>query len=152
MSGMLDWISYDWARALHIIFMVAWMAAMLMGPRLLIYQRHSQPGEALFEEMVLAFRRLRMIILNPGIVLTWVFGLIMLAKNWDFLISQPWMHVKLSVVTILSAMHGWLVGLGRKMARGERPVGEKTLRMLNEVPFIIAIIAIIMVVVQPFAR
>lgn len=149
---MLDILSYDWLRALHIIFMVAWMAALLMLPRLLVYQMQGQPQEPLFDTMVSAVERLRRIIMNPAMILTWVFGLLMLAKNWDNLAGQPWIWAKLTLVVALSGVHGWMLGLARRMKAGARPVTEKTLRLLNEVPFLIAIAAIIFVVVQPFAR
>ena len=149
---MLDWISYDWLRALHIIFVVAWMAALLMMPRLYIYQMSSTAGQPLFETMAAATRRLRLIIMNPAMILTWLFGLGMLASNWDYLMSQPWIHVKLTVVVLMSGMHGWLISLGRKVQSGHAGVSEKGLRLLNELPFVLAIIAIIMVVVQPFGR
>ncbi|MNC91905.1 hypothetical protein D3C83_82450 [compost metagenome] len=56
------------------------------------------------------------------------------------------------LVVILSGLHGYLIGLGKKIAAGERPVEPKRLRMLNEIPMVIAILAVILVVVQPFAR
>lgn len=143
---------YNWIRALHIIFVIAWMAGMLMLPRLYIYQMQSKPGEKLFDTMLSASRRLRFIILNPAMILTWVFGLAMIAARWDYLIAQPWMHIKLTVVIILSGVHGWMIGQGRRIAEDRPGVSEKALRMLNELPFVLAIIAVIAVVVEPFAR
>lgn len=149
---MLDALSYDWLRALHIIFMIAWMAAFLMLPRLLIYQMQSAPGEVLFETMVSAVARLRAIIMNPALLLTWLFGSLMLVKNWPNLSGQPWIWAKLALVVALTGLHGWMLGVARKMKAGRRPVPEKGLRLLNEVPFLIAIAAVIFVVVQPFSR
>jgi protoporphyrinogen IX oxidase len=148
---MLDWISYDWARAIHIIFVIAWMAALLMMPRLYIYQMSSAAGQPLFDTMSSATERLRKIIMTPAMILTWVFGLVMLAKNWDGLIIQPWIHIKLTAVVLMTGMHGWLVALGKKVRAGDAGVSEKALRLLNELPFVLAIIAVIAVVVQPFA-
>jgi len=151
---MQDWLlqHYDSIRAAHIIFVIAWMAALLMMPRFYIYQMGSTAGEPLFDTMSSATDRLRRIIMNPAMALTWLFGSLMLAANWDYLISQPWIHVKLTTVVILSGMHGWLIALGRKLRAGDAGVSEKSLRLLNELPFILAIIAVIMVVVQPFGR
>ena len=151
---MQDWLSanYDSIRAAHIIFVIAWMAALLMMPRLYIYQMSSTAGEPLFDTMSSATDRLRKIIMNPAMVLTWLFGALMLAANWDFLIVQPWIHIKLTTVIVMSGMHGWLIALGRKVRTGDAGMSAKALRLLNEVPFILAIIAVIMVVVQPFAR
>jgi len=151
---MQDWLlqNYDSFRAAHLVFVIAWMAALLMMPRLYIYQMSSAEGQPLFDTMSSATERLRKIIMNPAMVLTWLFGILMLAANWDYLIAQPWIHIKLTAVVLMSGMHGWLIGLGRKVRAGDAGVSEKALRLLNELPFVLAIIAVIAVVVQPFAR
>ncbi len=143
---------YDWFRAIHIIAVIAWMAGMLMYPRLLVY-RLEAAGNAGFEAaMDKAAKSLRHVILAPGIILVWLMGLAMFGDNWSFYVGQPWFWGKILLVTALSGFHGYLIGLGRKVAAGERPVEPKRLRMLNEIPMVIAIFAVILVVVQPFAR
>lgn len=151
---MQEWLleNYNSIRAAHIIFVIAWMAALLMMPRLYIYQMGSSAGEPLFDTMSSATDRLRKIIMNPAMILTWTFGLLMLAAQWDVFITQPWIHIKLTAVILMSGMHGWLIGLGRKVQAGDAGVSEKALRLLNELPFVLAIVAVIAVVVQPFAR
>jgi putative membrane protein len=99
-----------------------------------------------------AARKLRLIILNPAMILTWLMGLALIGSNWNYYIGQPWFWGKIALVVILSGLHGYLIGLGKKVAEGERPVEPKRLRMLNEIPMVIAIFAVILVVVQPFAR
>jgi len=143
---------YDWFRAIHIIAVIAWMAGMLMYPRLLVY-RLEAAGNAGFEAaMDKAAKSLRHVILAPGIILVWLMGLAMFGDNWSFYVGQPWFWGKILLVTALSGFHGYLIGLGRKVAAGERPVEPKRLRMLNEIPMVIAIFAVVLVVVQPFAR
>jgi putative membrane protein len=92
----------------------------------------------------------RNVILTPTMVIAWLLGLWMFGSNWEFYVGQPWMWAKLLLVVGLSGFHGYLMGLGRKIAAGERPIEPKRLRMLNELPMIIAILAVIAVVVQPF--
>lgn len=141
---------YDWLRAAHIIFVIALMAGLLMYPRFLVYRLEAE-GDPRFEAaMDKAAASLLRIILNPSLVLAWVFGIAMLAQNWDALHRQPWMWAKIVLVIALTGMHGWFISLGRKVAAGQRPIPVKRLRMLNEVPALIAIAAVIMVVVQPF--
>jgi putative membrane protein len=143
---------YDWFRAIHIIAVIAWMAGLLMYPRLLVY-RLEAAGNAGFEAaMDKAAKSLRHVILAPGIILVWLMGLAMFGDNWSFYVGQPWFWGKILLVVVLSGFHGYLIGLGRKVAAGERPVEPKRLRMLNEIPTVIAIFAVILVVVQPFAR
>lgn len=147
----MDWIDYNWVRAIHLIAVIAWMAGMLIYPRLLVYRLEAQGDERFEAAMDKAANATRKIIVNPTMILTWAMGLLLIASRWDFLHLQPWFWGKITLVLILSGFHGWLIGLGKKVARGERPIEPKKLRMLNEIPMIIAIFAVILVVVEPFS-
>ncbi len=140
---------YNWIKAFHIIFVVAFMASLLVYPRYKIHQLSSQPGEPLFEAMKKASNQLRKIIMNPSLILIWLLGGTMLYLNTG-LLQQPWMHVKLLLVFFLSGLHGYFIGVGKKIDRGDDSVKPKTLRMLNEVPFLLMIVVVIMAVVEPF--
>ncbi|MEZ5939739.1 MAG: CopD family protein [Hyphomonadaceae bacterium] len=150
MNAFIHWFSYDWLRAIHIIAVIAWMAGLLIYPRLLVYRLEGAGNAQLEAMMDKAADAARKIIIAPTMILVWVMGLMMLWHNWGYLHTQVWMWVKLALVTLLSGYHGWIIGVGKKVARGETPVTPKRLRMLNEIPMVIAIFAVIMVVVQPF--
>jgi putative membrane protein len=143
-------VPYDWLRAIHIIAVIAWMAGLLIYPRLLVYRLEAQGNVGFEAAMDAAALKTRNIILTPTIVISWLIGLWMFGSNWEFYVGQPWMWAKLLLVLGLSGFHGYLMGLGRKIAAGDRPIEPKRLRMLNELPMIIAILAVIAVVVQPF--
>ena len=64
--------------------------------------------------------------------------------------SQGWFHAKLAFVILLSAYQGWLSAYGKKLAKGERPLSNKAVRMLNEVPGVAAAIIVVLVIVRPF--
>jgi len=140
---------YLWIKAIHIIFVIALMAGLLIYPRYKLHQLSSKPGDELFETMKEASNRLRKIILNPALVLVWVLGLIMLYLNQN-LLSQGWMHTKLLLVLILSGLHGYFISIGKKIDRGDVAPTSKTLKMLNEVPFLIMIVVVILAVGKPF--
>ncbi|MEC7291138.1 MAG: CopD family protein [Pseudomonadota bacterium] len=140
---------YLWIKATHIIFVIALMAGLLIYPRYKLHQLKSKPGDELFEAMKEASNRLRMIILNPALVLVWILGLTMLYLN-QALLSQGWMHAKLALVLILSGLHGYYISIGKKIDRGEVAPSSKTLKMLNEVPFLIMIAVVILAVGKPF--
>ena len=78
-------------------------------------------------------------------------GLALIGSNWQFYFTQAWFWGKIVLVLGLSGFHGYLIGLGRKISSGERPIEPRKLRMLNEIPMVIAILAVILVVLQPFA-
>lgn len=143
-------MTYLWLKSIHLIFVIAWMAGMLMYPRLKIYQLQSQPGEPLFETMKQASNRLRHIILTPSIILAWVLGIVLLwMQDWSYL-SDGWFHLKLLMALVISAFHGVFIGMGKKIDAGDTSVSEKRLRMMNEIPFIAMIVIVVMVIVKPF--
>ncbi len=146
----MDWLDYNWVRAIHLIAVIAWMAGMLIYPRLLVYRLEAEGDQRFEAAMDKAAAATRRIILNPTMILTWLLGLLLIHLRWDYLQLQPWFWGKILLVVALSGFHGWLLGLGRKIAAGQRPIEPRKLRMLNEIPFIIAIFAVILVVVEPF--
>ena len=140
---------YPWVKSAHIIFVIALMAGLLIYPRYKIHQLSSRPGEPLFETMKDASARLKRIILTPSLLLVWGFGIWMLVLTPD-LLSQGWMLAKLALVAVITAVHAYFMVLGKKVDAVTGTVQAKTLRMLNEVPFILMIGVVIMVIVRPF--
>ena len=142
-------MTYLWLKSIHLIFVIAWMAGMLIYPRLKIYQLQSKPGEQMFETMKLAANRTRHIILTPSITIAWILGIVLLwMQDWSFF-SDGWFHVKLTLALVISAFHGVYIGIGKKIDRGEQ-VSEQKLRIMNEIPFVAMIVIVIMVIVKPF--
>lgn len=147
----MSWlILYPWIKAVHLIFAIAWMAGLLMYPRLKIYQLNDAPGGKLFEQMRSASDRLRKIILTPAMLITWALGLLLIFTSPMQPAIQGWFHLKLLFVLIITAAHGIFVSMGKKIDAGNTDISEKKLRMFNEVPFVAMIIVVIMVIVQPF--
>ena len=140
---------YLWVKAFHIIFVIALMAGLLIYPRYKLHQLKSKPGDELFETMKEASDRLRRIILNPSLVIVWVLGITMIVLNQS-LLSVGWMHTKLLLVLILSGLHGYFIGMGKKIDRGDVAPSAETLKMLNEVPFLIMIVVVLLAVLKPF--
>ena len=141
---------FEWFRALHIISVIALMAGLLIYPRLLVYRLEALGDERWEAAMDKAANSTRKIILNPTLILAWLFGLAMIGHNWEFYITQVWFWGKILLVVGLSGFHGYVIGLGKKISAGQRPIEPRKLRMMNEIPMVIAIFAVILVVVQPF--
>lgn len=140
---------YLWVKAFHIVFVIALMAGLLIYPRYKLHQLSSKPGDELFETMKDASNRLRKIILNPALIIVWVLGITMFVLNQS-LLTLGWMHTKLLLVLILSGLHGYFIAIGKKIDRGDVAPTTKTMKMLNEVPFLIMIGVVILAVVKPF--
>ncbi|WP_229954899.1 CopD family protein [Parasphingorhabdus litoris] len=139
---------YLWLKSAHIIFVIFWMAGLFMMPRFFVYHQESAVGSEEDRKWIEREGRLRKIILNPSMIITWVLGLA-LAYNIDAF-SQGWFHGKLLIVLLLSGYHGWMMAYAKKLARGERTMTDKKLRLVNEVPGITAAVIVILVIVKPF--
>lgn len=140
--------TYLWLKAGHVIFVIFWMAGLFMLPRYFVYHQEADPGSAEEARWIDREGKLRKIILTPSLIAVWVFGVLLaVAGGWWV---APWLHAKLLFVLALSGYHGWLVGYGRKLARGERPLTGRKLRLLNEVPGIAAAVIVVLVIVKPF--
>ena len=141
-------MTYAWIKAGHVIFVIFWIAGLFMLPRYYIYHQESAPGSAEEGRWIDRERKLRNIIITPAMILVWVFGLTLAWITDAF--HQGWFIAKFLMVLGLSGYHGWMVGYGRKLARGERPVSGRALRMMNEIPGLAVVIIVILVIVRPF--
>lgn len=139
---------YLWLKIGHVIFMVFWLAGLFMLPRQCIYMLDHAPGSAGEAKWAERMGKLRKIILTPSLVIVWVLGLLIAYAIGAF--SEGWLHAKLTFVLILSGYHGWLVAQTKKMARGERPLTEKRLRMIGEVPGLLLVVIVALVYLKPF--
>jgi putative membrane protein len=140
--------AYPWVKAAHVTFVIFWMAGLFLLPRLYVYHQEATVGSPDDRAWIEREARVRSIILTPAMIIVWILGL-MLAFNVDAW-SQGWFHAKFALVIALSGYQGWLVGYGRKLANGQRPLSGKSVRMLNEIPGIAAAIIVVLVIVRPF--
>jgi putative membrane protein len=139
---------YLFLKSGHVIFMVFWLAGLFMLPRQCIYMLDHEPGSAGEAKWATRMGKLRKIILTPAMVIVWVLGLSM-AYSGDWFTSG-WLHAKLALVLGMTGFHGWLVGQTKKMARGERPLTEGTLRMVGELPGLLLVLIVVLVYLKPF--
>ncbi len=141
---------YEWVKALHILSIIAWMAGMLYLPRLFVYHADAVVGSDKSETFKVMERRLYRGITTPAMVASWLFGL-WLAFGFGIVdFSQGWMWLKAVMVLALSGIHGWYGRLTRDFANDRNTRPAKFFRLINEIPFVLAIIIVIAVVVRPF--
>ena len=141
-------MSYLWIKALHVISVIAWMAGMFYLPRLFAYHADVKPGTEMSETFKVMERRLLRIIMNPAMILTFVFGAVLLLQNPD-LLHQPYMHAKLGLVFLMAGLHGYLAKCRKVFAIDANMRSSKFYRMLNEVPTILMFGIVILVIVKP---
>ena len=141
-------ISYEWIKALHVIAVISWMAGMLYLPRLYVYHATAKPGSELSETLKIMEKRLLRFIINPAMIATFFFGIWLLTINTEIL-REPFMHVKLTAVILMTITHMFLARYRRAFAGDRNTHSAKFFRILNEVPTILMIVIVIMIVARP---
>lgn len=145
---------YEWLRALHILSFVSWMAGMLYLPRLFVYHAKVLEDHGPLTPLVHTFevmeRRLLRFIMNPAMVATWIFGLGMLSANPAMLQGQGWMHAKLLLVILMSAMHGFFAKCRKDLLAGKNTRSSNFFRVVNEIPTVLMIGIVFLAVLEPF--
>jgi putative membrane protein len=147
LTGWLG-LAYPWVKAAHVTFVIFWLAGLFLLPRLYVYHQECAPGSPEDRAWIEREARVRSIILTPAMLVVWILGL-MLAFNIDAW-GLGWFSAKLALVVALTGYQGWLGAYGKKLARGERPLSGKAVRLLNEIPGIAAALIVVLVIVRPF--
>jgi len=140
--------AYPWIKAIHVIAIISWMAAMLYLPRLFIYHCDAPKGSQQSETFKVMERRLLRLIMNPAMVISWAIG-VWLAWNGGWL-HAGWFHAKLAAVLALSGVHGFFSASVRAFAEDRNTRTPRFWRVLNEAPTVLMIAIVILVIVKPF--
>jgi putative membrane protein len=139
---------YEWLKAFHVMAVIAWMAALLYLPRLMVYHAESPAGSAQSETFKVMERRLLRGIMTPAMIATWLLGLYLAWSAFAF--KGGWLHGKILLVLVLSGMHGFLAGRVRAFAEDRNDKSARFYRIINEVPAVIMALVVILVIVKPF--
>ena len=137
-------------KALHVIFVISWMAGMFYLPRLYVYHVNASADQGQLLQVM--ERKLLKIIINPAMIGTFIFGLLLVYFYIinDLFKTAYWLHAKITLVLLLGGLHGFLAGARKKFARGENKRSEKFYRILNEVPVLLMILIVFLVILKPF--
>jgi len=139
---------YEWIKALHIIAVIAWMAGMLYLPRLFVYHCQAETGSTSSETFKVMERRLLKAIMNPALIVTWLAGLYLaVAGHW---FSAGWFHGKLLLVLLMTGAHGLFSRCVKDFGADRNHRSQKFYRIINEVPTVLMIGAVLLVVLKPF--
>ena len=141
---------YLWIKALHVVAVISWMAAMLYLPRLFVYHASLVPGPhagAQSETFKVMERRLLKAIMTPAMIATWLFGLILVWQSGYY--AAGWLQAKVALVLAMSGIHGWLARMVKDFAADRNTRGHRFYRVLNEGPTLLMVAIVVLVVVKP---
>ena len=139
-------------KSIHLIAIISWMAGLLYLPRIFVYHAesiNSKKSEDLMSTFKVMERRLFIYIMNPAMIVSWIFGVLLIyTTGVDYLISL-WLQLKLLFVVVLTIYHFFLFQCLRKFAENNNSYSSKFYRIINEIPTILLIGIIIIVVFKP---
>jgi len=136
-------------KSLHLISVISWMAGLLYLPRIFVY--HSENIEhdntsGVFKTME---RKLFNFIMMPAMILTWLFGLLLISSVGFSVLSEFWMQIKVILVLLLTFYHFYLGRCVRLFSTNQNNKSSKFYRIINEVPTILLIFIIFVVIFKP---
>ena len=140
---------YPWTKAFHIMSVIAWMAGLFYLPRLFVH--HVEQAEKndqidpIFQMMEVKLLRL---IMNPAMIATWVFGLMLVFTPGIVDWSAVWPYTKAAAVLVMTWFHHWLGYRRKDFVNGCNTVSGRQYRMMNEVPTVLMVIIVLSVVVR----
>lgn len=140
---------YLWVKALHVMAVITWMAGLFYLPRLFVYHAEQvqtgEPTDKLFQTMEMKLLRL---IMNPAMIATWLFGLMLVFTPGIVDWSMVWPWTKGASVIAMTWFHMWLAGQRKAFERGQNTLTGRRYRMMNEVPTLLMIVVVLSVIVK----
>ena len=139
-----------WIKAIHLISVITWFAALFYLPRLFVYHAMAE-DEISIERFKIMERKLYRGIMMPSFVITTLMGLWLLQSYaWEVYSTQYWLQLKLLLVVFLIIYHFYCGHLVSVFAKDKNTRSNTFYRWFNEIPVLILISIIILVVVKPF--
>ena len=144
--------TYLLSKSIHLIAVISWMAGLLYLPRIFVYHseavRDNKPEDMMSTFKILE-RRLFVYIMNPAMIVSWIFGALLIhtigMDNFGFL----WLQLKMLFVVILTIYHFFLFQCLRKFDENNNSYSPKFYRIINEIPTVLLIVIILTVVFKP---
>ena len=135
-------------KSLHLIAVISWMAGLLYLPRIFVYHSEAEheSQKNVFKTME---RKLYNYIMMPAMLLSWLFGVLLIHSLGFTIFSELWMQVKIILVTVLTYYHFLLGKFLNDFVIGNNKKSPKFYRIINEVPTIILIVVVFVVVFKP---
>ena len=136
-------------KALHLIAVISWMAGLLYLPRIYVYHVENSQNKDVINIFQVMEKRLYFYIMRPAMILTWIFGIILIYLSGIEIFSQLWLQLKLVLVIFLSIYHEYLGKCLYSLKNGTNTRSSKYFRIINEIPTIILILVVFIVIFKP---
>ena len=141
--------TYFLFKSLHLIAVISWMAGLLYLPRIFVYHAENMNKEEICTVFKTMERKLYNYIMMPAMLLSWLFGLILISYAGIETLSAKWLQIKLILVTLMSIYHFYLGSLLSNFNKNNNTKSSKFFRWLNEFPTLLLIIIVFVVIFKP---
>ena len=141
--------SYLLFKSLHLIAVVSWMAGLLYLPRIFVYHVENKEKKEAIDIFEVMEKRLFYYIMYPSMILTWIFGLILIYINGIEIFSQLWIQIKIFLVILLSVYNDYLGKCLASLKNNTNTKTSKYFRIINEIPTVILISVVFLVIFKP---
>ena len=141
--------SYLLFKSLHLIAIISWMAGLLYLPRIFVYHVENKEKKEATDIFEVMEKKLFYYIMRPAMILTWIFGLVLIYLNGIDIFSQLWMQIKIVLVILLSVYNDYLGRCLESLKNNSNTRSSKFFRIINEVPTIILVFIVFIVIFKP---
>ena len=141
--------SYLLFKSLHLIAVISWMAGLLYLPRIFVYHVENKDKKEATDIFEVMEKRLFYYIMRPAMILTWIFGLILIYLNGIEIFSNLWMQLKIVLVILLSAYNDYLGKCLLSLKNNSNIRSAKFFRIINEIPTTMLIFIVFLVIFKP---
>ena len=139
-------------KSIHLIAVISWMAGLLYLPRIFVYHSEAdrdKKSEDLISTFKIMERRLFIYIMNPAMIVSWIFGILLIHSIGIYSFGSLWLQLKFFFVVILTIYHFFLLQCLRKFAENRNSYSSKFYRIINEIPTVLLITIIFLVIFKP---
>ena len=136
-------------KALHLVAVISWMAGLLYLPRIFVYHTENQTNKNISDVFKTMERKLYFYIMTPAMIISWIFGLLLIDSIGFEQLSTYWLKAKLVLVFLLTIYHFYLGVFLKKFEMDVNTKSSKFFRFFNEVPTILLILIIFIVIFKP---
>ena len=140
---------YITLKSLHLIAVISWMAGLLYLPRIFVYHEENKDNLKISETFKVMERKLYFYIMMPAMILSWIFGFLLIGNIGFDQLSNMWLQIKLILVIILTGYHIFLGACLKKFYNDSNTLSSRFYRIFNEVPTILLILIVFIVVFKP---
>ena len=136
-------------KSIHLIAVISWMAGLLYLPRIFVYHVENKNDESTSSVFKIMERKLYFYIMTPAMVLSWLFGLLLLGSIGFDQLGSKWLQIKLILIIILTVYHFFLGICLKRFSLDKNTYSSKFYRILNEVPTLLLILIVFIVIFKP---